>query len=141
MEHSMSDADSNVDILYVEDDEIDMMGMLREFKKVNALLKITTATDGVEALNRLYGRNGAEKVTPKIILLDINMPKMNGIEFLTELRSNPEFGAIVVYVLTGSYSSKEKMAMRDLNVAGFIVKPLEYPDALNVFWALLHGQW
>jgi len=137
----MEEVERNIDILYVEDDEVDIQSMLREFKKVNSLLKIATAKDGIEALNCLYGRDGAEKINPKVILLDINMPKMNGIEFLNSLRSDPGFGSIVVYVLTCSYSSKEKLAMRDLNVAGFIVKPLEYPDALNIFWALLHAQW
>lgn len=133
--------DKGVDILYIEDDIVDTKCMEREFKKVNALLKIDTAKDGIQALNMLYGRNGETKITPKIILLDINMPKMNGTEFLKTLRSDPNFGIIEVYVLTGSYSTKDKIAMRDMNVSGFIVKPIEYADALNVFWALLHGQW
>ncbi|KTC66242.1 two component response regulator (plasmid) [Legionella adelaidensis] len=129
----------NIDILYVEDDEVDIQGMIREFKKVNSLLKIQVAKNGVQALDKLYGRNGEEKVIPKVILLDINMPQMNGIEFLKELRSNPEFGSIEVYILTGAYTTSDKMALRDLHVAGSIVKPIEYSDALNVFWSLLHG--
>lgn len=137
----MSNIGNDIDILYVDDDEVDVQGMMREFKKINTLLNISVAKNGIEALNHLYGRNGKDKLHPKVILLDINMPQMNGIEFLSELRADADFGSIVVYVLTSSFSTKEKIALRDLNVAGFIVKPLEYPDALNVFWALLHGEW
>ena len=129
-----------IDILYVEDDEVDIQGMQREFKKVNALLKIAIAQDGSQALSMLQGQHGEAKIIPKIILLDINMPKMNGVECLKAIRANADLADTEVYILTGSYATKDKLAMRDLNVAGFIVKPLEYSDALNVFWALLHGQ-
>jgi CheY-like chemotaxis protein len=135
----MEGSQASVDILYVEDDEVDIQGMEREFKKVNSQIQIHIAQHGVQALNMLYGREGEEKIDPKIILLDINMPKMNGIDFLKEVRGNPEFGTIEVYILTGSYTTSDKVALRDLHVAGCIVKPLEYSDALNVFWALMHG--
>jgi len=128
-----------IHILLVEDDEVDIQGVQREFKKVNAHVNLWVAKNGVEALDKLYGRNNVEKLlpTPQVILLDINMPKMGGIEFLKELRRDPLFSAINVFLLTGSYNSADKIATRDLNVSGCIVKPLEYADALHVFWTLL----
>jgi CheY-like chemotaxis protein len=132
----MESLKGNVDILCVDDDEVDILGMQREFSKVNALLKIAIAKNGDEALNKLYGRGGEDKIHPKIILLDINMPKMNGIEFLRALRDDTEFTDVEVFILTGSYSTKDKIAMQDLHVRGHIIKPLGYGDALNVFWAL-----
>ncbi|AHE66355.1 response regulator [Legionella oakridgensis] len=132
----MESTERNIDIFYIEDDEVDILGMEREFKKINELLEIAVAKDGHQALNKLYGRNGEEKLHPKIILLDINLPKMNGIEFLKLLRADPTFIDIEVFILTGAFNTQDKMAMKDLNVRGHIIKPLEYEDALNLLWAL-----
>lgn len=131
--------EGGVDILYVEDDEVDIQDMKREFKKINDLLNIVVANDGVQALDKLCGRNGEKKITPppKMILLDINMPKMDGIEFLKTIRSNTDFDSVAVYILTVTYTTQDKLALRDLKVTGFIVKPLEYADALEIFWSLL----
>lgn len=128
------------DILYIEDDEVDIQNAQREFTRVNKLLNIVIAHDGIEALNKLYGRNGEEKLPfiPELILLDINMPKMNGIKFLEALRADSAFDNIRIYILTGSYDTKTKLVMNELNVKGCIVKPLQYEDALKVFWTLLH---
>ena len=138
----MGSADDSIDILYVEDDEVDIQDVRREFQKVNELIRFAIAHDGVQALNKLHGHNGEEKLypAPKVILLDINMPKMNGMEFLTALRKDPELRTINVFIVTASYDTQAKLAMRDLNIAGCIVKPLEYADALNVFWNILHDR-
>lgn len=132
--------DSGIDILYVEDDEVDILSAQREFQNVNSQINIAVARDGVDALNKLYGRNGQEKLdpAPKVILLDINLPKMNGIDFLRTLRADHAFNNIHVYILTASYNTKDKLAMRDLHVTGCIIKPLQYEDAVNVFWTLFH---
>ncbi len=133
----MDTNEGGVDILYVEDDEVDIMATKKAFKKVNNLLTIEIASDGVNALDKLYGTNGEKKITPpKMILLDVNMPKMNGIEFLRILRSDVEFNSVAIYLLTVSYTSQEKLAIHDLKVSGCIVKPLEYSDALNIYWSL-----
>lgn len=136
----MAFTSSGVDILYVDDDEVDILGAQREFKRVNNPLNIVVASNGVQALDKLYGRNGEEKLlpAPKVIILDINMPKMSGIEFLKILRADSAFNMVSVYILTISYTTQDKLALRDLNVSGCIVKPLEYADALNIFWALLN---
>lgn len=125
-----------VDILYIEDDEIDIHHAQREFQKVNKLLKLTAVRNASKALDMLYGRNQEVKISPKIILLDLNMPELSGVEFLKELRADNYFLDIKVFILTGAFSTDEKLAMQDLNVRGHIIKPMEYKDALNVFWAL-----
>lgn len=133
---AMDSKKREIDILYLEDDEIDIQQMQREFMKVNELLEIEIAKSAQKALNMLYGRNSENKVIPKIILLDLNMPKMSGVDFLKQLRDDTDFIDIQVFVLTGVYTSEEKLAMKELNVRGHIIKPLEYKDALNIFWAL-----
>lgn len=131
---------SSCDILYIDDDEVDIENVQREFKKIHNSLRVVIARDGVEALNKLYGRNGEEELNPapKLILLDLNMPKMNGVEFLKTLRDDPHSSSISVYILAGSFNTQTKLTMKDLNVAGCIIKPLEYIDAFNVYWALFH---
>lgn len=138
----MNAVTNNVDILYIDNDEVDIEGLKNEFKKVNDLLSIAIARDGLEALDKLYGRNGEEKLypPPKLILLEIALPKMNGIDFLKILRMDPELSTAPVYILTTSFTSEDKSALRDLNISGHIIKPLEYSDALNLFWSLLNEQ-
>ena len=119
--------DNKVNILLVEDDYLDIMNVERELKKINLEHPIHVARNGREALNMLRGE-GAPKITPapSVILLDINMPKMNGIEFLTELRREPEFSHIPVFIMTTSNEETDRMAAQRLNVSGYIVKPLSF---------------
>src|SRR4051812_48938283 len=96
--------DPKMSILLVEDDNVDVMNVQRAFRKNNITCPLSVAFNGVEALNILRGNNGKAKLNPLpgIILLDINMPKMNGIEFLHELRSDAELQSISVFVMTTS---------------------------------------
>lgn len=112
-------------ILFVEDDEVDIENVQREIKKMATPIKLHIAHNGIEALDKLYGRNGQEKLkpTPRLILLDINMPKMNGIEFLEKLCSDPQYKLMPVYILTSAFTSRDKIAFQHLGVAGCIVKP------------------
>ena len=134
----METSNNNITILYVEDDEVDLLSVEREFKKTKAPVTIHVAKNGLEALNKLQGANGFKKLEPlpNAILLDINLPKMNGIEFLTTLRSNLEFNSIIVFIVTSTYSTTEKLALQELQVSGCIVKPLQHPDALNILWSI-----
>jgi len=135
----------NVSILLVEDDEVDVMNVQRAFKKNHISNPIHVAGNGLEALDMLRGTNGVEKLNPlpKIILLDINMPKMNGIEFLKELRADADLRAACVFVLTTSDEEKDRVAAYDLHVAGYILKPVELEKfiqavkTLDVFWSLI----
>ena len=110
-------------VLLVEDDQIDAQAVLRAFKKNKIANPVTVVRDGNEALQALR-RQGEYASVPRadLVLLDLNMPGMNGIDFLSELRSDPELKRIIVIVLTTSDLDKEKVEAYDLNVAGYILK-------------------
>ena len=121
-------SDKEVNILLVEDDYLDIMNVERELSKINVTLPLLVARNGREALNMLRGTEGSEKITPapSVILLDINMPRMNGLEFLAEMRREPEFSHIPVFIMTTSNEDIDRMAAQRLNVTGYIVKPLTF---------------
>ncbi len=134
-----------LNILLVEDDELDVMNVERAFKKNNILNPLFVAGNGLEALDMLRGVGGDAPEVPlerRIILLDLNMPKMNGIEFLRELRSDPLLHLIPVIVLTTSDEDRDKVEAFQLNVAGYILKPvtlahfIETMATLNKYWTL-----
>ncbi len=128
-----------VNILLVEDDEVDVMNVKRAFSKNNIKNPLFVAGNGVEALELLDGKIVP---LPKIIILDINMPKMNGIEFLKNLRENERLKNISVFVMTTSNEDSDKIKAYNLNVAGYILKPLSFEkfvisvSTLNNFWEL-----
>ena len=136
---------NQVSILLVEDDEVDVMNIQRAFSKHNISNPLHIAGNGLEALAMLRGEEGKEplKPIPKIILLDVNMPKMNGIEFLKELRADAKLHAISVFMLTTSDEDKDRLAAYDMNVAGYVLKPVQaekFMDAvktLDLFWSLI----
>ncbi|WP_187260983.1 response regulator [Pontibacter beigongshangensis] len=125
-------SDKKVNILLVEDDYLDIMNVERELKKINVNHPIHVARNGKEALNMLRGGEGEARISPapSVILLDINMPKMNGLEFLAELRREPEFSHIPVFIMTTSNEESDRFEAQRLNVAGYIVKPLTF-DSFN----------
>jgi CheY-like chemotaxis protein len=132
-----------VNILLVEDDEVDIMNVQRAFKKNNINNPLHIVRNGVEALEALLGKNPSMIIpSPRVILLDINMPRMGGIEFLTEIRKHPELRSITVFVMTTSNEESDKIAAYDLNVAGYILKPLSFEGftsavaILNHYWQL-----
>ena len=132
-----------VGILLVEDDEVDIMNVQRAFKKNSFPYPLYVANNGLEALAMLRSEGKTQlNPTPKIILLDINMPKMGGIEFLRELRSDPDLRSISVFVLTTSNDDCDRIAAYDLNVAGYILKPVSYESfsqavaTLGAYWDL-----
>ena len=106
-----------VNILLVEDDEVDVMNVKRAFSKNNIKNDLYVAGNGVEALEML---RGSIVPLPRIIILDINMPKMNGIEFLKELRMDENLKNISVFVMTTSNEDSDKINAYNLNVAGYI---------------------
>jgi CheY-like chemotaxis protein len=135
--------DKIVNILLVEDDEVDVMNVKRAFKKNNVTNPLFVCNNGLEALQFLRGEKEASvHEMPKIILLDLNMPKMGGIEFLRELRKDDKLKNISVFVMTTSNEDKDKVDAYNLNVAGYILKPLsmerfiEAVSTLNNYWKL-----
>lgn len=132
-------------ILLVEDDEVDVMNVRRAFKKSNIIHPIYIAGNGLEALAILRGKAKIEPVMPqtrRLILLDLNMPRMNGIEFLRELRIDENLRSIPVIVLTTSNEDRDKVEAYNLNVAGYILKPVTFSNfvdvmsTLNKYWML-----
>jgi len=127
----------------IEDDEIDIMNIRRAFKKNNVTNPLHVTNNGIEALDYLIDlvENSPSKM-PKIILLDLNMPKMGGIEFLRKLRQNENLKTISVFVMTTSSEDKDKVEAFNLNVAGYILKPLsmdqfmDVVSTLNSYWKL-----
>ena len=133
-----------VNLLLVEDDEVDVQGLKRAFAKSRIGNPISVARDGVEALEMLRGQNGREKLPkPHLILLDLNMPRMNGIEFLHELRNDDELKCSVVFMITTSKADEDKQRAYGHNVAGYIVKQdpastfLEAVSLLEHYWKIV----
>jgi len=119
-------------ILLVEDDYLDIMNVERELKKIGLTQPLHVARNGREGLKMLRG-DGVPRISPapSVILLDINMPKMNGIEFLTELRHDPEFSHIPVFIMTTSNEESDRLATQKLQVTGYILKPLSFDNFNN----------
>ncbi len=139
----MTDPSKLLHILLVDDDEVDVMNVQRAFKKNNILNPLYIATNGLEALALLRGEAGQTIPSARrLILLDLNMPKMNGLEFLRAVREDPALRPLTVIVLTTSDDDRDKVEAYNLNVAGYILKPVtfgafvEAMATLNKYWAL-----
>ncbi|MGF1568000.1 MAG: response regulator [Nodosilinea sp.] len=137
--------DRIVNVLLVDDDEVDVMNVQRAFKRNNISNPLYVAGNGLEALEMLRGNGSQSTMLPdrrRIVLLDINMPKMNGIEFLHELRRDEHLRSTPVVVLTTSDEDQDRIEAYRLNVAGYILKPVTFSNfaevmaALNKYWAL-----
>ena len=126
-------------IFLVEDDEVDVMSVKRALRDLNVLNKLYIAGNGEEALEIL--RN-PENERPSIILLDINMPRMNGMEFLKIVKQDQDLRTIPVIMLTTSRADIERNESFFTGAAGYMVKPVEYKQfvevmrAINVYWTL-----
>ena len=122
-----------LNILLVEDDDGDAKAVLRAFRKSTLVNSIMRAVDGIEALDILRGSNGKAKLLPPYLLLvDMNMPRMNGIQLVKALREDDALRHAVVFVLSTSKREEDKMAAYDLNVAGYIFKGTAGRDFLNL---------
>jgi len=130
-----------LNILLVEDDEVDVMNVRRAFKKNNIGNPLWVAGNGLEALELLRGPEIPRD--RRLVLLDLNMPRMNGIEFLRELRADPELALTPVVVLTTSDDERDRVNAYNLNVAGYILKPVTFVSfveamaTLNKYWTLV----
>jgi len=125
-------------ILLVEDDRVDIMTVQRAMKKIDVSNPLHVARTGVEALGMLRG-DGYPKIepTPSLILLDLNLPKMGGIEFLKELRADPALGTLQVIVLTSSNEPGDRAAAFEYEVDDYIVKPHSFEDFSNAMSIML----
>ena len=129
----------NKPILLVEDDQVDAMTVRRAFKELHVTNLLVHVENGEEALDHL--RDSASE-RPCIILLDLNMPKMGGIEFLQAVKHDESFKAIPAVVLTTSDEQQDKVESFNLGVAGYMAKPVDYQHfvevmrSINTYWTL-----
>jgi CheY-like chemotaxis protein len=122
-----------LNILLVEDDDGDAKALERSFRKAKVANPILRATDGLDALDILRGMNGKTKPpSPCILLVDLNMPRMNGIQLVKALREDEALKHSIIFILTTSKSEQDKVAAYDYNVAGYIVKSVAGEDFLNL---------
>jgi CheY-like chemotaxis protein len=125
-----------INILMVEDDTLDVLDAKRTLDKMNILYKMEVAKNGEEALAFLHNyHNDMPVMKPDIILLDLNMPKMNGIEFLHALRESNRLRDAKVFIVTTSEEKEDRDKVKGLGVSGYIVKPLKFnnPSSIDSF--------
>lgn len=115
-----------INILLVDDDEIDVLNVRRAFERAGIDCPLTVASNGLEALELL--RSGELPHERRLVLLDLNMPLMNGIELLRELRADPSLRSTPVVVLTTSGEERDRRAAYELNAAGYLIKPVHFAD-------------
>lgn len=124
-------------ILLIEDDELDTISVERSLKKLEIKYVLHTAYNGLEALQML--RDTENPLVPDVILLDINMPRMNGIEFLKIIRTDDTLKDLKVFIMTTSSESNDRVTAEALGISGYIIKPLNYtdntkrPDSMDAF--------
>jgi len=118
-----------MNILLIEDDDVAAEAVVRSIKKNNLSFPVVMAEDGLEALNILRNLHASKKIKrPYLILLDLNMPRMNGFEFLQEVRADQELKDSVIFVLTTSNADSDRSRAYDENVAGYVIKSAVGPQ-------------
>ncbi|MFB2654026.1 response regulator [Shewanella seohaensis] len=127
-----------VTILLVDDDDVDYMAVQRAMKQLRLLNPLIRAKDGLEALSILTHSDAIKG--SYLILLDLNMPRMNGFEFLEHIRSNPVLSSSVVFMLTTSSADEDRMRAYRHHVAGYMVKT-DIKDGFNNIFNMLEGYW
>ena len=133
--------DRALNILLVDDDEVDVITVKRAFSNGKITNKLYIARDGIDGLAQL--RDGTIPRERRLVLLDLNMPKLNGLEFLREVRKDPLLHKLTVVVMTTSEEERDRVEAFQLNVAGYIVKPVtfrafaEAMTMLNKYWTLM----
>lgn len=126
-------------ILLVEDDEVDQMTIQRALREIHVTNRLDIVGNGEEAITFL--RDPAHD-RPGIILLDLNMPRMNGVEFLRTVKADPALKGIPVIVLTSSREERDRIESFNLCVAGYMVKPVDYRQfvevvrTIDLYWTL-----
>jgi len=134
----MSQLNKNVNVLLVEDDDIDARAVIRGFRRLNLANKVTRGKNGIEALEIL--RTGTGFKQPFIILLDLNMPVMGGLEFLREVRSDEQLSHSVIFVLTTSNSDHDLASAYQENIAGYFVKS-EFKESIEPMVTFINNYW
>src|SRR5580704_4235243 len=134
-------------ILLVEDDPKDVELTLTALDEYNLANEVVVARDGEEALDYLYCRGnfqGRSSENPAVLLLDLKLPKVDGLEVLKQIKSDGKFNMIPVVVLTSSHEEKDMVASYRLGVNAYVVKPVDFHEFVNaikelgIFWAVIN---
>ena len=126
-----------IHILLVEDDEVDAEAVVRAFRKQKIANPFTIVPDGIEAFNALRGEGGQTRLPrPYLILLDLNMPRMNGVEFLQALGQDEDLKQSIVFVITTSNRDEDVVAAYNEQIAGYILKSRVGEDFVNLITML-----
>ena len=126
-------------VLLVEDDVVDMMTVRRAFEELNLSNPLVHVSDGEQALEYL---NDSRQAKPCVILLDLNMPRMNGVEFMRIAKADPVLRKIPIVVLTTSKDDRDIVDSYKLSAAGYIVKPVDYQSfveairTIDIYWTI-----
>ena len=124
-------------ILLVEDDQLDVISVERSLNKIDQHYELFTAYNGIEALEILKENPNS---LPDVILLDLNMPKMNGIEFLKVIKADDRYRDINVFIMTTSGEEADRRTAEELGICGYLIKPLNFTnnnkrtDSLDAFF-------
>ncbi|GAA6195490.1 response regulator [Pseudophaeobacter sp.] len=127
-----------ITLLIVDDDDIGVASVQRAMRKLGMSNPVRVGRNGLEALEQLQVLNDTPGRNPCLVLLDLNMPRMNGLEFLAELRSRPELAHTIVFVLTTSEDPADVANSNRYNVAGYVVKKNAYQSVLATVEMLQH---
>ena len=111
-------------ILLVEDDELDVICVQRTLSKLSLPYELTVAHNGKEAFD--YLENLKRRSLPDVVMLDLNMPRMNGLEFLKNIRNNQRYEKLKVFVMTTSNDTLDRIQSQELGISGYIIKPMSY---------------
>lgn len=131
-------------ILLVEDNPDDVALTIRALKKNNLLNEIIIARDGAEALELLFGTPGRPPIQPELVLLDLNMPKISGLEVLQRIRANEKTRLLPVVVLTTSDEEKDRIESYRFGANSYVSKPVEFSEFskavmhLGLYWLALN---
>ena len=137
-------SDGGVEIILVEDNPNDAELIMRVFKKHNITNKFILFKDGAEAIDYLFTQNRADTIRPKVILLDLKLPKLNGIEVLRRLKSDERTKNFPVVVLTSSREDRDLKDAYELGVNSYVTKPIKFEEfakvvsELGLYWMMLN---
>ena len=135
---------SNRRILLVEDNPDDVDLTLRAFKKNNIANEIVVARDGAEALELLHGPGAAEANLPAVVLLDLKLPKVDGLEVLRRIRGDERTALLPVVILTSSLEERDLVKGYSLGANSYVRKPVDFADfleavkQLGLYWLVLN---
>jgi two-component system response regulator len=136
--------DSSIELLLIEDNPADQELTLHVLKRHNLANRVKIARDGAEALEIIFGSESMEEVTPRMILLDLKLPKVSGIEVLGRLKADARTRKIPVVVLTSSRQDTDLARCYELGVNSYVVKPVDFGQfaeavrQLGLYWLLLN---